>query len=232
MKSHFYTIIFLVCSLVGLRNNAMEETNMLLSDENKQNKRVEKNIMIQNIFNATHGSKRYIIKNSNISQGLIVRDIRSIFNSSLLPVETLSSVTSQHSKYTLLQEMVYFLLPWPVEVLLLYGVDPKIKGASRISPFEMLSRYKVSGRFKKKNFGIRKNRISNLSYSVRFAQCHDRIVKGEECWDHRKQCEFCNKLHGESNYMGKQNNNKNCEHCEGCFLCKNRLKKSKIVKKK
>ncbi len=223
MKAHFYTITFLVCLFVGLIHNAMEYAPLLSEQNNKQ----KESIMIRTLFDATHRSKRHIAEKKR-SQAQIVKQIELIFNNSSLSVEKLNSITSDHSKHTLLQEMVYLLLPKPVKVFLLQGVNPKTKGVSQISPLDMLDKYKICSLFKRKKFG--KTELSSLFYSTRFMECYDWIFKGEKCWDHRKQCEFCKELHGASNYMEKRNKNESCEHCEGCFLCENRLKKPKIVK--
>lgn len=223
MKAYFYTVIFLVCSFAGLIHNAMERDPLL----NKKNEQpAEANIMIRNLFNATYISKRDIAKKK--LQKDILKEIRLIFNDSFLTIKTLDSVTSKHSKRTLLQEMVYLLLPEPVKLLLLRGVNPKTKGVSEVSPFDMLNTYKISSLFKRKKFSG-KSRSLKLPYSVRFAECYNLIVKGEECWNHREQCKLCG-IHV-SNNTKKQNNNKNCKHRKGCFLCRDRLKKVKKVEK-
>ncbi len=251
MKSNFSIIIFLVCSLVGLRNNAMEETDLLLSGETKESVST-KIIMLQTFFNSINKLKKVLTKQkfgikAKINGNRVIFDltdfltmryeksldahIKLIFDKKSYGEKNLGAVKSPYSGRTSLQEMTYLLLPDQLKLLLLRGVNPKDKGKSDTTPHNMLMSRKISNRLKKRG------RMRTLYSSERFVKCCYLLEQSEQCWDHRKQCEFCNKLHGTSNYIeiGRKklilkNKIESCEHCKGCFLCENRLKKVKNLK--
>jgi len=235
MKTHFYVIIFLTCSLIGLRNNAMEDddhkdnykTTLLEYSDDATKQNTYMNGIVQKTLDVMFLLKDRLRDNPPKTQINFRGMVNLIVRNPLFESECLNYVSNSSPHMSLLQIATLYKQDIVIKKLLVEGADPRIKGKHSKNSLEMINKNTFCVNKKQSSSRWKKSHEkSNITmYDARRAlKCYIWIKTGEKCCNHRDDCDNCKKFYGE-----KQSKSiPSCKHREKCKICTYRLKSKEL----